>query len=121
MSVFERNSEKKSQQENEKKKKKNVVRNLGKGDFFGEVSLLFSCRRSATVKPKQYCEAAYLAYKDFKQLTSNHKVVENYFIENSDLYLTLQLDGMVGVIIVCGDPEWDAERWQLDTEDAILG
>lgn len=38
---------------------------LRSGDFFGEVSLLFGCRRTATVKSKQYCECAYLKKDDF--------------------------------------------------------
>ena len=31
-------------------------KNLSSGDFFGEVSLLFGCKRTSTVKAKQYCE-----------------------------------------------------------------
>ena len=52
---------------------------MQKGDYFGEVSLLFSCRRTATVEPKQYCQAASMEYKDFRTLTSNYEVLKNYF------------------------------------------
>lgn len=40
-------------------------KNLSSGDFFGEVSLLFGCKRTSTVMAKQYCECAYLMNKDF--------------------------------------------------------
>ena len=55
---------------------------LRSGDMFGEVSLLFGCRRTATVKAKQYCEAAYLESKDFLQLMATRRVLKDYLIRN---------------------------------------
>ena len=55
---------------------------LKSGNFFGEVSLLFGCRRTATVKAKQYCECAYLIKDDFMMLLANHSVMKQYFIRN---------------------------------------
>ena len=45
-----------------------TAKGLKKGDFFGEVSILFGCRRTATVKAKQYCECAFLKNEDFRSL-----------------------------------------------------
>jgi CRP-like cAMP-binding protein len=50
--------------------------------MFGEVSLLFGCRRTATVKAKQYCECAYLGNKEFLQLLANHASYKQYLIKN---------------------------------------
>ena len=56
------------------KNESNDVTNKGlkKGDFFGEVSILFGCRRTATVKAKQYCECAFLKNEDFRQLVASN-------------------------------------------------
>ena len=43
------------------------------GDIFGEVSLLFGCKRTATVKAKMYSQCAKLNHSDFGNLTSNYK------------------------------------------------
>lgn len=40
---------------------KKRTKGLKSGDMFGEVSILYGCRRTATVKAKQYCECAYLS------------------------------------------------------------
>lgn len=45
-----------------------TAKGLKKGDFFGEVSILFGCRRTATVKARQYCECAFLKNEDFRSL-----------------------------------------------------
>jgi len=47
-------------QEVDDSEKKTTDKNLRTGDMFGEVSLLFGCRRTTTVKAKQYCECAYM-------------------------------------------------------------
>lgn len=59
-----------------------MSKNLRSGDMFGEVSLIFGCRRTATVKAKQYCECAYLENKEFHQLMNAHPVVKQYLIKN---------------------------------------
>jgi len=44
------------------------VRLLYGGDHFGEVSLLYNCRRSATVIANNYCTLAKLSQEDFKEI-----------------------------------------------------
>ena len=41
---------------------------LQQGNFFGEVSLLFPCLRTATVKSQNYCTLAYLRKDNFIEL-----------------------------------------------------
>lgn len=53
---------------------------LKQGDLFGELSVIFGCERTASVKAKQYCEAAYIKNVDFNQLLVNHPIVKKYFI-----------------------------------------
>ena len=53
-------------QESDKSKEETAIeKNLRTGDMFGEVSLLFGCRRTATVMAKQYCECAYIENTPF--------------------------------------------------------
>ena len=55
---------------------------LKKGDFFGEVSILFGCRRTATVKAKQYCECSFLKNEEFRQLIASNGFLKQYLIKN---------------------------------------
>ncbi len=50
--------------------------------MFGEVSLLFGCRRTTTVKAKQYCECAYLPNEAFLQILASHPVYKQFLIKN---------------------------------------
>ncbi len=59
---------------------KSKAKNLASGDFFGEVSLLFGCKRTSTVKAKQYCECVFLSNRNFQQLLSNHTIFKSYLI-----------------------------------------
>jgi CRP-like cAMP-binding protein len=43
----------------------NVVATLGEGDFFGEISLLTSAPRGATIRAKSYCNLFTLDKTDF--------------------------------------------------------
>ena len=61
---------------------KSPGKNLKQGDIFGEVSVIFGCRRTATVKAKQYCECAYIKNEEFLQLLSNHNILKQFFIRN---------------------------------------
>ena len=56
---------------------------LRSGDIFGEVSVLFSCPRTATIKAKQYCEAAYIKNEDFMQLLVSHNILKSYLTQKS--------------------------------------
>ena len=42
------------QKDLDNQKPKNPKKSLTKGDYFGEVSLMYGCRRTATVKATQY-------------------------------------------------------------------
>ena len=59
-----------------------MKKTLRPGDFFGEISLLFGCRRSATVKSRSYCGCSFLTNKDFRQLIANHGFFKKYLIMN---------------------------------------
>ena len=59
-----------------------MKKGLRPGDFFGEISLLFGCRRSATVKSRSYCGCSFLTNKDFRQLIANHGFFKKYLIMN---------------------------------------
>lgn len=47
------------------------VRNLFTGDHFGEISLIYNCRRSATVVANNYTTLARLCPQSFKDIASN--------------------------------------------------
>jgi CRP-like cAMP-binding protein len=49
-------------------KKERTVKILRPGAMFGEVALLFNCKRTATVVSKNYCTMAKLAKKQFVDL-----------------------------------------------------
>lgn len=53
---------------------------LRSGDFFGEVSVIFGCRRTATVKAKQYCEASYIKNEEFLQLLANYNILKRFLV-----------------------------------------
>ena len=48
------------------------VRSLYGGDHFGEISMLYNCRRSATVIASNYCTLARLSPGDFKDIASKY-------------------------------------------------
>ena len=58
------------------------MKGLRSGDFFGEVSILFGCRRTATIKAKQYCECAFIENKDFLQLLASNTNLKVFLIKN---------------------------------------
>ena len=58
------------------------TKKLGPGDMFGEVSLLYGCRRTATVEAKQYCECSYLSQEEFSNLMHSHNVFKRYLQHN---------------------------------------
>ena len=54
---------------------------LRTGDIFGEISILFGCRRTASIKAKQYCECTYIRNTDFLQLLANHQVYRSFLVK----------------------------------------
>ena len=66
----------------DRSKQKIKTKGLRSGDMFGEVSIIFGCRRTATVKAKQYCESAFLTHKDFNHIIANHTVLKNFLVKN---------------------------------------
>lgn len=55
---------------------------LLQGDIFGEVSLLFGCKRTATVKAKMYSQCAQLRSKEFSQIISKYNWFKQYMARN---------------------------------------
>lgn len=51
------------------RRKEQTVRILKPGSLFGEVSLIYNCKRTATVISKNYCTMAKLDKNGFKELT----------------------------------------------------
>ena len=55
------------------------VLNLIDGDHFGEIGMLYDCRRTATVKSKQYGRLALLKKTDFVDLSKTFDSFSNLF------------------------------------------
>lgn len=62
--------------------KKKSKKMLGPGYYFGEVSLIFGCKRSATVKAKQYSQCSMITQKEFQHLVSNHTFFRRFLVGN---------------------------------------
>ena len=55
------------------------VQNLIDGDHFGEIGMLFDCKRTATVKSEQYGRLALLKKNDFIDLSKSFDTFSNLF------------------------------------------
>ena len=64
--------------ENTDEKPKPVL-NLIDGDHFGEIGMLFDCKRTATVKSEQYGRLALLKKNDFIDLSKSFDTFSNLF------------------------------------------
>ena len=53
--------------------KERVVARLGHGQFFGEVALLFSVKRTASVKTRTYCKLLSLCKSDLADVMKDYK------------------------------------------------
>ena len=49
-----------------------IYRNMGAGTFFGEIALVLSSRRTASIKSLTYCELFVLYKEDFDRVLSNY-------------------------------------------------
>ena len=47
--------------------------------MFGEVAVLYGCRRTATVKAEQYNECAYLTNEQFWDMMNSYQVLKKFF------------------------------------------
>lgn len=76
-----------TQQYDAEKRKQSVdqldlnAKKLVSGDIFGEIALIYGCRRTASVKAKQYCECAYIKNEDFMQIMANHPIYKSYLVK----------------------------------------
>ena len=52
----------------EKRKKINKKKTLRIGDYFGEIALLYGCKRSATVISTKYSSLALLTKENFREI-----------------------------------------------------
>jgi len=52
----------------DEKKNKHKLKNLRPGDYFGEISLIFGCRRTATVLSTKYSTLAMLKKESYKEI-----------------------------------------------------
>lgn len=72
------------------------VRVLDDGDHFGEIALLYDCRRTATVVSENYCTCAKLSKQNLQVLSRQHPKLlsefKNYVSKTYDDYLLLFLE-----------------------------
>jgi CRP-like cAMP-binding protein len=47
-------------------------KNLSPGTFFGEINMIYNCKRTASVRSKNYCTLAMLEKKHFVEITESH-------------------------------------------------
>jgi CRP-like cAMP-binding protein len=63
----------------DEKKREQFVRTLKPGALFGEISLLYNCRRTAKIVSKNYCTMARFNLATFKELTQKFPEVYHDF------------------------------------------
>ena len=49
-----------------------VLKELFYGDFFGEISIMMDCKRTANVRAQSYCELCVLFREDFNTIVNHH-------------------------------------------------
>ena len=54
----------------------NEIRVLRAGDHFGEISILFKCRRTASVRCLDYCTFALLPYENYDRIVQENPEFE---------------------------------------------
>lgn len=52
----------------DEKKNKNKIKNLRPGDYFGEISLIYGCKRTASVNSSKYSTLAMLKKVHYKEI-----------------------------------------------------
>ena len=53
------------------------VRDLNVGDHFGEISMLYKCKRTASVVSRKYATLGYLTRTDYKKVIYRYQEVRN--------------------------------------------
>ncbi|MGL5082758.1 MAG: ion transporter [Microcoleaceae cyanobacterium] len=61
-----------------------IYRNMVAGAFFGEIALLCSIRRTASVRTLTYCELFVLEKRDFRQVLSNYPQIHQKVQETAE-------------------------------------
>ena len=69
---------------------------LKPGDFFGEINMIYNCKRTASVRSKNYCTLAMLEKKSFMEITDSYPdladqlkkhIKSSYVIPNKDFFV----------------------------------
>jgi len=61
----------------EKKVNRKSKKGLRPGDYFGEISLTFGCKRTATVESSKYSTLAKLTKKDYKEALIEFPILQS--------------------------------------------
>lgn len=69
-------------EEKQRNKKLDFSNFLGPGDYFGEVSFLFGCRRTATIKAKQYATLGAVDHRIFTEILDEYPIFRNHLKNN---------------------------------------
>lgn len=67
-------------------KKESFVRMLNSGTIFGEVSLLFGTRRTASIRCKDHCTLGSLSEEHFKDMLNLYPELQKMMIQNTRKY-----------------------------------
>lgn len=68
-------------------KKDVFVQDLKSGSFFGEVALLFKCKRTTSVKSKDQCTLGALSEDSFTELCLDYPHIEQLLKHNTTHYV----------------------------------
>ncbi len=72
-----------------------VTATLGEGDFFGEISLLTSAPRNATVRAKSYCDCFVLDKSEFTRVLRERPHFRQSLIEIAQARYNIPADQML--------------------------
>jgi CRP-like cAMP-binding protein len=73
----------------------NVVATLGEGNFFGEISLLTSAPRTATVRAKAYCDLFVLDKSEFTRVLRDRPQFRQSMMEAARARYNVSADEML--------------------------
>jgi CRP-like cAMP-binding protein len=64
----------------DEKKNENIIKELRPGDYFGEIALIYGCKRTATVKSLKYSTLAIFKKSDYKDILIEFPDLKNHFL-----------------------------------------